>query len=382
MHALVTSTPGAGHVFPLVPVVRGLRDAGHTVVWATGTEAHPWLDRIGIEHVPAGIDTSTRHRSAMELVPHLQEVPPHDRRALIGPATFGRVAAPPMLADLRGVVARTSPDLVITEPCELAAPLIAHVHDLPHVTVGFGGLLPDAVVEGMAAAVAPLWHAAGRDAPADAGLYGARYLHPFPPSFGALPEHLPVSAMRGGGFDGAATDPPPWVAELGTARHLVYVTFRTEHQPAAPLVAMMSALAALDADAVITVGSRADPATLPTSPNNVRIERFVPQRALLGRASLVVSHAGSGTVLGAAAHGVPQVCIPLAADQFDNALAVEAAGAGDHVPAAGATTDVLHAAMARLLADPPAGAARVAAEIAAMPAPTELVGVIEALAAT
>jgi UDP:flavonoid glycosyltransferase YjiC (YdhE family) len=42
----------------------------------------------------------------------------------------------------------------------------------------------------------------------------------------------------------------------------------------------------------------------------------------------VISHGGAGTVLGAAAHGRPQLVIPLFADQRDSAVAVRDAGCG------------------------------------------------------
>jgi UDP:flavonoid glycosyltransferase YjiC (YdhE family) len=382
MDVLVTSTPGTGHVFPMVPVVLALRDAGHTVSWATGTEAGTWLDRLGIERVRAGLDTATRHRSALALIPHFGDIPPDQRRALIGPATFGRVAAPLMVDALRGEFDRRRPSLVVTEPCELAAPLLCRRHDLPYVTIGFGGLLPAEVLTGMADAVEPLWRTEGLDVPPDAGVHGDLYLHPFPPSFGAVAGDLPIELVRGGGFDGSTDDPRAWVDRLGVERPLVYVTFGTEFSPQAPFGGLVPALGRLDADVVITLGGRVDPASLPAAGSNVRIERFVPQRALLERASLVVSHAGSGTVLGAAARGVPQLCLPLGADQFDNAAAVATAGVGIAVPPGDRTADELASAMLRLLAQPPVAATgRVAAEIAAMPPPTDLVDTITRLAA-
>jgi len=66
------------------------------------------------------------------------------------------------------------------------------------------------------------------------------------------------------------------------------------------------------------------------------------------------SHGGSGTLLGALAHGIPQLCLPQAADQFRYAQACAAAGAGIALIGADATTDRIEAALRRLLDAPTA----------------------------
>lgn len=382
VRVLVTSTPGAGHVFPMVPTMLALRDGGVTVRWATGHEAAPWLARLGIEHLPAGLDTGLRGRAALDLVPGLGDLPPAERRVVIGPTMFARVAAPPMASDLRPIMESGPPDLVVTEPCELAAPALAAARGIPHVTVGFGGLLPAEVVSAMAEQVAPVWAAEGLAVPADAGIYQHRYLHPFPPSLGQVHSELPVVPVRPVGADDAVGDPPAWVRPLGTSRPLVYVTFGTEFGPQAPFGPLLAALGRLEVDVVVTHGGRADAISMPAVPNNVRVEAFVPQRALLKRAALVVSHAGSGTMLGAAAHGVSQLCLPLGADQFDNAAAVTTAGLGRCLLPGEVTAEAVFDACADLLTHPRPAVDRVAAEIAAMPEPAQLVPELVTLART
>jgi len=379
VRVVVSSTPGAGHVFPMVPVVLALRRAGHEIVWATGRGAGAWLDRLGIDHVEAGLDAADRTAAAAAAAPGLSSLPPTQRRVVIGPTNFGRIAAPAMLPRLEALVDQVQPQVVLTEPCELAAPLVAAAGGLPVVTVGFGDLLPKEVCHAMAEAVAPLWGERGLAVPPDAGIHGDLYLHPFPTSL-TEPDDRTVTPVRPEGFDGSADDPPTWVADLGRDRPFVYVTFGTEFGPMAPFGPLFVALGRLDADVVVTVGRRVEPAALPAAPSNVRVEAFVPQRALLERASLVVSHGGSGTVLGAAAAGTPQLCLPLGADQFDNAAAVAAGGIGASLMPDQVTPEALGTAMVELLDHPPAAAARVAAEIAAMPSPREVAETITALA--
>jgi UDP:flavonoid glycosyltransferase YjiC (YdhE family) len=94
----------------------------------------------------------------------------------------------------------------------------------------------------------------------------------------------------------------------------------------------------------------------------------------------VVSHAGAGTLLAAAAHGVPQLLLPIGADQFENAAAYLGTGAGGW--GLGLDAEGLADAMRRLLdgGGHREAAARVAGELAAMPGPGEAVEVLEGLA--
>jgi UDP:flavonoid glycosyltransferase YjiC (YdhE family) len=63
-------------------------------------------------------------------------------------------------------------------------------------------------------------------------------------------------------------------------------------------------------------------------PPNATRTGYVRHGAVLPHASLVVDHAGLGTVLATLAHGLPQVCVPLGRDQPANAAAVARVGAG------------------------------------------------------
>ena len=102
----------------------------------------------------------------------------------------------------------------------------------------------------------------------------------------------------------------------------------------------------------------------------------MPQDEVLGQVDLVVHHGGAGTTLGAAAASVPQLLLPQAADQFRNAEAVAAAGVGRGLPDVLAEpAGTIRAVAEALLSD---GAERdavrkLAAEIAAMPAPADVV---------
>jgi UDP:flavonoid glycosyltransferase YjiC (YdhE family) len=95
-------------------------------------------------------------------------------------------------------------------------------------------------------------------------------------------------------------------------------------------------------------------------PENVRVERWVPQAEALAQASLVVCHGGSGTVLGALAANLPLVIMPLFADQFANARTLAGAGAAAVVEPAGLRAAILC---------PPPPPERIAREIRSAPPP-------------
>jgi hypothetical protein len=289
-----------------------------------------------------------------------------------------------MLEDLRPIVDDLRPDLVVSEPLEFAAPLLATAAGFPHATVGFGGLFADRMFDVLQPDVEALWNTMGLRAPWAGGVYEHAYLHPFPPSLGAVPGDRNIRPIRPLNYDGDRGAPPPeWVAEVGRDRPAVYVTFGTEFTMFAPFRTVIDGVADLDIDVVVTVGAALDPAGLGTIPSNVRVERYVPQRLLLEQVSLLISHAGSGATLGAATVGMPHLAIPLGADQHDNAAALEASGAGLALESDALTVDAVRAATERLITDSTFGiaAGRLAAEIDRMPEPSTHVPALEALVA-
>lgn len=115
---------------------------------------------------------------------------------------------------------------------------------------------------------------------------------------------------------------------------------------------ILDALTRQDLAVLLTVGPLDDPAELGNRSPRVRIERYVPQDAVLQHCSLVVSHAGSGTLLGALADGIPHVALPQGADQFVNARNVEAHGFGRALLPPAVTAGDIGAAVAEVLANP------------------------------
>ena len=146
-----------------------------------------------------------------------------------------------------------------------------------------------------------------------------------------------------------------------------------------PMAVMIDGLRRLDVRVVATVGPDCDPRTVNPAVPGVVVERFVPQDLILPRCAVAVTHGGSGSILGALQHGRPVVVVPLGADQFENAAAVERAGTGIVVTADRLTADTVADAAARCLADDELrhAAARIAAELPSMPAASDVVPRVE-----
>jgi calicheamicin 3'-O-methyl-rhamnosyltransferase len=176
---------------------------------------------------------------------------------------------------------------------------------------------------------------------------------------------------------------PDWIAGA-RSRPLVYLTLGTYVSGhVGSLRAAAIGLGTLDVDTLVTVGPSGDPSALDPLPDSVRVERFVPQGVLLPHVDLVAHHGGSGTMLGALTHGLPQLLLPHGADQFLNAQAIVKSGAGRRLLPEEITPEAVAEAGRALLSE--AGyrdAARgLALEIAAMPAPSDTVPKLERLAA-
>ena len=63
-------------------------------------------------------------------------------------------------------------------------------------------------------------------------------------------------------------------------------------------------------------------------PASIFWQDYVPLRSLLPRVAALVHHGGIGTTAEALRAGTPQLVVPLAHDQFDNAARVRRLGAG------------------------------------------------------
>jgi hypothetical protein len=294
------------------------------------------------------------------------DLPLPERRARAFTTRFAEIEAPAKLEALREAVDRWRPDAIVHESCDLAAPLTAAAAGIPSVHHSFGRLIPAAAATRAAEALAPLWRGVGLEPDPWAGLYRGTYVDICPPALQeasppdgtALQRLRPAERSRGG----------------DRARPLVYATLGTIFNSPRLFRELLEAFAPLPCDVLVTVGSNVDPPAVEPIPPNATVHRYVPQAEILGEASVVVAHGGSGSTWGALAHGLPMVLVPQGADQFENAEAVTAAGAGLTLLPPEQSTERLRSSLTTLLSETAYAdaAAEIAAEMAAMPAADEV----------
>jgi UDP:flavonoid glycosyltransferase YjiC (YdhE family) len=383
MKVLITSVSAIGHVHPIVPLALALRGAGHGVRWATGPDGCQRLAEVGIDTVVAGVPwedfrAEYRRRNPGASTSGVGQ-PDH-----VFPRLFGEIIAPRMFADILPVARAWRPDLIVRDAGEFGGAVVAALLGIPTVTHAFGPLTPRSRVAAAAEAVKPVWQSAGLAPRPFGGIYEHLYLDIYPPSLQAadmshVPRHQLLQPVP---FDGTGPSVGSWEPP-GSLKPLVYLTFGTVERDRGPLQRAIEAIAATGVRLLVTVGPTRDPATFGPQPEDVRIERHVPQSAVLPRAAAVVSHAGSGTVLAALSHGLPLVCLPQAADQFLNAEACRRAGAGVSLDQAEADGPAIARALTRVLAEASfrEHSRAIAQEISRMPDPGTVVEVLERLAA-
>lgn len=359
MRILGVSTAGAGHFNPMKPWLRRLADQGHevTVVGPPGlaAAAKGFDFREGAAPDPA---------SVAPIWQRVAESPMEVARELVLRELFARINSGAMIPAVRAAIDDLRPDLVLRDPAEYASALAAAEAGVPQVRLGVSLCSEIAFFESVAAPVLEDWRS---------GLHREIVESPILTRFPASLDPSPFSATaryRIGEPRTREVDPSFVYATLGTVAPTM-----PPMRPWFDIVAEV--LGALPVDAVFTVGHDLDPAQLAAAPN-VRIETWAEHAEVLSRAAVIVHHGGSGTVLDALAAGVPQVIVPLFADQGANGAVVMKAGLGTalvdsggaafHVPQDG-EVDRLRTLVAETMASDTVRdrAVEVAAEMSSLP---------------
>ncbi|HET8821418.1 MAG TPA: glycosyltransferase [Thermoleophilaceae bacterium] len=387
MRVLFSSTRGAGHFNPLVPFARAFERAGHEVLVAgppvlTDAARGAGFDFRLFEPPPED--------ELGEIWARVPELPPEEANRVVVSEIFGRLNTTAALPGLRAAIEEWGADIVLRDPNEYGSALAAELHGIPHARVAISLVSVEELGIGIAAeAVDGIRRREGMSPdPAGDRLRNAPYLSTFPPSLddGDAPD---THRFHDPEWDAPAGDLPDWWPGRED-QPLVYVTFGSvagQFPQALPVYGLaMRAVEDLPVRVLLTVGRDLDLDALPSAPDNVRVERWVPQQAVLGHAAAAVVHGGSGSTLGAIAAGVPLVVVPLFADQPQNAARVADVGAGVAVvpdrEAPEAAMSPLRDAILELLREESyrERAAALAAELRAQPVVDEAVPLAERLA--
>lgn len=372
MRVLLSTTSGAGHFRPLLPVARALQRAGHVVACAAPVEAQSMVEREGLRHLPfEGVPPDHPDRAAA--FGRAPTLPPAEARQLVGSVVFGRLNTTYALPGAQAAVAAFAPDLLIHETGESAGRLAAEAAGVPVVGVN-PSLSIAQFVTAVAHGVAPLRTSLGLDPDEDgSAALAAPCLSWFPDVFD-IPE-APFGDVR------RFSDPALPGAAAG--RDLVYVTLGSEAAalPFFPPVLRAAVEGALAAGhrVLVSTGKAVDPDPLAGLTGDLTVETWFDQAEVLRRARVVVCHVGAGSTLGALAAGVPIVAVPLFADQPVIAERVAVTGCGRVVQPGPSLAEQVADAVGELAERPPAASARIAAEIAALPPIDDAVPWLESL---
>jgi MGT family glycosyltransferase len=388
---------GYGHLHPLVPLARALELAGHEVAFVAGSGMQPLVEKAGFEVFPVPPKRQDDLES-IEFKALLATLPISSlevelltyNRVFCGIAT--RLRAP----DLLTFAQEWRPDMLIREGGDYSTILVAEKLGLPYATVAFAAALKTMSVfeQDAAARLDPLRAQWGLPPDLElTALYRYLYLAYSPPGFalqpvgaGDLPDSLPdtLHFIRPEIFDTSGDETlPAWMSDL-PQQPTVYVTLGTEINGTpefypSVLQTIIAGLRELPINLIVTLGRGKDPADFGAQPPNVYIEPYIPQSLLLPHCDLIVMHGGSNTLLAALDVALPMVVVPLIADQFFNAYALENMSLGQVVQWDALTPESIRAAVAEVLQNPvyKQNAARLQAEMHALPAQRHAVELIE-----
>ena len=384
VRVLFASTRGAGHFNSLVPFADAVVRAGHDVLFAGPPDLAGPVDAAGFRFWQFDPPPEDKLGAIWGRVP---ELPREEANEVVVGEIFGRLNTTAALPRLREACEEWRPDAVARDPNEYGSALAAELHGIPCARVAVGLASSEELALGIAGgAIDAIRQAEGLspDPGADV-LRGSPYLSVFPASLdeGAQPDTRRF-------HDPAWDEPPGELPNWWPGRDhepLVYVTFGSvagSFAQALPVYDLaLRAVADLPVRVLLTVGRDLDLDALPAPPDNVRIERWVPQQDVLGHAAAAVVHGGSGSTLGAIAAGVPPVVMPLFADQPQNARRVAEVGAGIAVEPnrdeLDATEGPLRDAVRSVLSEPSYGerARALADELRAQPPVDDAVPLLE-----
>jgi UDP:flavonoid glycosyltransferase YjiC (YdhE family) len=391
VRVLFSTTAGAGHFGPMVPVAHACRAAGHAVAVAAPASFGTSVTEAGLEHLPFP-DVPAEVMGAV--FARLPSLPREEANRIVIGEVFGRLDAQAALPTMIDTIRDWTPDVVVRDPAEVGALVAAAKFAVPQVQVAIdmGGFIP-AAADWLDEPIRELERMAGIG-----DLRGAERALATS-TLSSVPATLDQPSAGGdphGGIKGEvwrfrtdiAVSGPSLPAEWGDpAMPLVYVSFGSVAASTgrfdALYPAVLEALADQPVRVLITTGKGYNSAGLGPLPDNAWAEQWWPQAAAMRDAALVIGHGGFGTTMTALAAGMPQLVLPLfSSDQFLNAERVQEVGVGRRLLGGVDALPEVPQIVGELLDQPRyAEAARsIAAEMAALPDVATTVAVLEDLA--
>ncbi|HET9144267.1 nucleotide disphospho-sugar-binding domain-containing protein [Actinophytocola sp.] len=395
MRVLFAVAGGPSHLYPLIPLARALRQAGHQVCLAGPPRATETMRDTGLSTVSVGTGPRLSAQARADLVDTAYGQPPWPADWPAHPDTLtpaqarllevlGRytVAAAEAVADgLVEFARRWRPDLIIHDTLALSAAIAATVVGVPHLRYTHGtqdAFLVEYRLDGRPLpGLAGLFERFGLEPPPRPG----NYLDTVPPSM-FIGAERPAIAMRYVPYNGPGAAPG---GLTGRRRPRVCLTWGLVVPgalgPAAtdPYRAAIAAITRTGVE-VLALVSPERLAALGTAPPGARYLAGTPLRLVLPHCDAIVHHGGEGSAMTAACLAVPQLTItrePLD-DQCGGRLA--GTGAAIHLRHQHVRADPTRIARAveQLLSEPgyTARARALRDDVDRQPAPSEVVATL------
>ncbi|HEU4457856.1 MAG TPA: nucleotide disphospho-sugar-binding domain-containing protein [Methylibium sp.] len=381
MHLALFCPPYAGHLNPMFALGSALQRRGHRVTFVAIDDAAASIEaagfgceRVGAHSHPRG--TLARLERALTSLRGVYGI----RKVIADVAGMTDM----LCRDAPAVLRRIEPAGIVCDQLEPAGGLLARRFGLPQVSVAnalmlnrepyvpppftdwdyrrtrwarernLGGYRVSDWLMGRVSAVLAHWSAAfGLPlATRTEQCLSARQIGQLSSALDFPREDLPEGFAYTGPLRAAAEDEPPWTPPAGTRGPLAFVSLGSLQGGRFALIARITqACRELGLTAVVAHNGRLSDAQAAALPGAPIVARHLPQRRVIARCELVVTHGGMNTVLDALALGVPLVLVPLAMEQGAIARRVVRAGAGARLQGRSTSVAALRRPMQRVLHD-------------------------------
>ena len=292
-------------------------------------------------------------------------------------------AAQVMADDVVQLARAWQPDLVVSDPFVMAAPLAARAAGAPLVHLQWGPAIQRQAGEFPGNGASPdLWPDDLRD------LYARHGVEPAAEHAAATVDSCPASLQYDGVIPGRVParfvpyngtgDAPRWLAEP-PRRPRICVTWGTTATTLAGregflVPRILDALAGFDVEVVVTLTASDRRLLGDDLPGQVRVTENLPLHLLLPSCDAIIHQGGASTMLTAASFGLPQLLIAGIADQLENGERIAEAGAGVSLHWDDASPETITAGIKTIVSDETTrqAAHSLRDEIQAQPAPTDV----------
>lgn len=340
MKIMATSCPSDEHLFPMLPTLWALRNAGHDVLVALPARFAKMTAATGLPTTAVADDIDFSARKLSSRAATVTDLAEHiiDYYVPFTELTVNHTVA---LAEA------WRPDLVLCSDWEYAGPIAAAIAGVPTVLHGRGMLGHPAISAQVANAMRPMHRHWGLtdDAPAH-----WKIIDPCPPSLQWTTPPTNAIAARYVGFHRPGML-PSWIFEQPEAPRVLVTLGNDPRIPdrTSLLHSVLRALLPLDIEVIIATSEHLGVDRLVEVPRRTRLTHGVPLSHLVPTCAAVINDGSASNVMAAAVAGVPQLGLPQVSGQFQHAERIAEVGAGLSLQPEQASVDTITEATRTLL---------------------------------